>query len=149
MILCPYPTPQSRVLPEKLTVPRLVKKLSEFYETRRLIIVFKTARHLLLSWARLIQLMPSRPKSLKFVLILPFQHTPRYSNWPLSFFSPPKHPTRATCPAYLSLYSIVIYEIKFVNTQTINVAYHSPVLIITQTSSMWLPSSQIVHRKSA
>jgi hypothetical protein len=39
-------TPWSRVLPEKLTGPQLVKKFHAFYETRRFITAFTTARHL-------------------------------------------------------------------------------------------------------
>ena len=42
----------SRVLLEKLTVCRLVKKIPTFYGTRRFITAFTTARHLSLSWAR-------------------------------------------------------------------------------------------------
>ena len=39
----------SRILPEKLTRPKLLKKLPAFYGTRRFITVFTTARHLSLS----------------------------------------------------------------------------------------------------
>jgi hypothetical protein len=42
-------TPLSRGLPEKLTVPKLVKKFPAFYGTRRFITVFTAARHLYLS----------------------------------------------------------------------------------------------------
>jgi hypothetical protein len=38
-------TPRSRVLPEKLTGPQLLKKFPEFYENRRFVITFTTARH--------------------------------------------------------------------------------------------------------
>jgi hypothetical protein len=41
--------PWSRVLPEKLTVPRLVKKFPAFYESQTFITVFVTASHLSLS----------------------------------------------------------------------------------------------------
>jgi hypothetical protein len=51
-------TPWSRVLPEKLKRPELLKKVPAFYGTRRFITVFTRARHLSLSWARLIQSMP-------------------------------------------------------------------------------------------
>ena len=43
-------TPCCRVLPEKLTVSQLVKKLPEFYVTRRFIAAF-TSSHTSLSWA--------------------------------------------------------------------------------------------------
>jgi hypothetical protein len=48
----PYPklhTPRSRVLPEKLICPQLVKKFPAFYGTRRFITAFTSARHLSLS----------------------------------------------------------------------------------------------------
>jgi hypothetical protein len=50
-----YVTLGKRTLPEKLTVPEPVEKFPTFYETRRFITVFTTARNLSLSWARLIQ----------------------------------------------------------------------------------------------
>jgi hypothetical protein len=50
-----------RVLLEKATVPRLLKKLLAFHGTRRFIIVFTTAYHLPLSRARSIQSMPIHP----------------------------------------------------------------------------------------
>jgi hypothetical protein len=43
------PTPRSRVLLEELIVAQLVKKFPAFYETRKLITAFRTARHLSLS----------------------------------------------------------------------------------------------------
>ena len=42
-------TLRSRVLHEKLTVPQPVKKFPTFYETRRFITAFTSARHLFLS----------------------------------------------------------------------------------------------------
>jgi hypothetical protein len=48
-------TPWRRVHPEKLKRPKLLKKFAAFYKTRRFIAVFTIARHLSLSWARLIQ----------------------------------------------------------------------------------------------
>ena len=50
------PTPWSRVLPEKVTRPKLLKKLPAFYGTRRFITA--TARHLSLSSATSIQSVP-------------------------------------------------------------------------------------------
>jgi hypothetical protein len=51
-------TPYSKVLPEKLTGPQLVKKFHALYGIRKFITAFITARHLSLSWKRLIQSMP-------------------------------------------------------------------------------------------
>jgi len=42
-------TPWSRVLLEKLILSKLVKKFPAFYETRRFITTFTSARHLSLS----------------------------------------------------------------------------------------------------
>jgi hypothetical protein len=44
--------PWSRVLPEKLTGPQLLKKCPAFYATRKSITAFTTARHLSLSCTR-------------------------------------------------------------------------------------------------
>jgi hypothetical protein len=63
-------TPWSRVLPEKLKRPELLKKFPAFYGTLRFITAFTRARHLSLSWARLIQFMPPHPTSRGFILIL-------------------------------------------------------------------------------
>jgi hypothetical protein len=51
-------TPWSRVFPEKRKRPKLLKKLPVFYGARRFITAFTRARHLSLSWARVIQSMP-------------------------------------------------------------------------------------------
>ena len=48
-------TPCARDALEKTVFPQLVKKYPAFYDKRRLITVFKRARHLFLSCARLIQ----------------------------------------------------------------------------------------------
>ena len=65
-------TPWSRVLPEKLPGPRLVKKFPAFYGIQTSISAFTTARHLSLSWARSIQPMPpSRFLKTHFNIILP------------------------------------------------------------------------------
>ena len=59
-------TPWGRVLLEKLTGFQLLKKLPEFYGTRRFITAFTRARHMSLSWASSIQSTSWRP-----ILILP------------------------------------------------------------------------------
>jgi hypothetical protein len=76
-------TPWSRVLPEKLTRPELLKKFPAFYGTRRFITVFTTARHLSLSWTRSIQSTNPPPQSqlskFHFNIILP--STPGSFKW--------------------------------------------------------------------
>jgi hypothetical protein len=63
-------TPCSRVPLEKPTDLQLVKKFPAFYVTRRFIAAFKSARHLSLSWASLIQSIPPHPTSWRSILIL-------------------------------------------------------------------------------
>ena len=48
----------------------LVKKFPAFYETRRFITAFTSARHLSLSWARSLQSIPLHPTSWRSILIL-------------------------------------------------------------------------------
>jgi len=60
----------SRVHLEKLTGSQLIKKFPAFYGTQRFITTFTTAHHLSLSWATLIQFMPSHPTSWRSILIL-------------------------------------------------------------------------------
>jgi len=57
------PTTWSRVLPEKLTSPQLVKIFPVFYGTRRSITAFTTASQLSLPSARSIQSIPPHPTS--------------------------------------------------------------------------------------
>jgi len=63
-------TPWIRVLLEKLTGLRLVKKVPAFYGTRMSITAFTSARHLSLSWARSIRPMPPHPTSWRYILVL-------------------------------------------------------------------------------
>jgi hypothetical protein len=73
-------TPWSRVLPEKLKRPELLKKFPTFYGTRRFITAFTRARHLSLSWATLIQSMPpSNLSQVHFNIIHPSM--PGSSKW--------------------------------------------------------------------
>ena len=65
-------TPWSRVLLENLTGFQLVKKFTPFYETRRFITPFTSARYLSLSWASLIQSIPPHPTFWRSSLILSF-----------------------------------------------------------------------------
>jgi hypothetical protein len=71
MYVCIYSlTPCSTDLLEKLTGFQLVKKFPTFYETRKFITAFTSARHLSLSWASSIQSATSHPTSLKCISIL-------------------------------------------------------------------------------
>lgn len=63
------PTLCSRVLLPKLT-GQLVRKYSMFYETRRFIIAFTTARYISLTWAGPIQFMPPPPNPISWWAVL-------------------------------------------------------------------------------
>ena len=65
-----YLTPRSRALPGKLTVPKLVKNFPAFYGTRKFITAFTSTRRMSLSWATIIQYLPSFSTSWKSILIL-------------------------------------------------------------------------------
>ena len=62
--------PCSRVILEKLTGSQLVKTFPAIYTNRKFITAFTSARHMSLSWASLIQSMPSQPTSWRSILIL-------------------------------------------------------------------------------
>ena len=53
----------------KLIISQLVKKFSALYRTGRFIIAFMSAHQLSLSWATLIQSMPSHPTSRRSILM--------------------------------------------------------------------------------
>ena len=63
-------TPWCRVLLEKLTGLRLVKKFPAFHRTRRFITALTSVRHLSLSWASSIQSIYPHPTFWRSVLIL-------------------------------------------------------------------------------
>jgi hypothetical protein len=63
----------NRTLLTRVSLPHHVQKFTEFYETRKLITVFTTVRHLFLSWATLVQSAPSQQISLPPILII-FSH---------------------------------------------------------------------------
>ena len=58
------------MLPEKLTVPHLVKKYPAFYGTRKFIIALTNGRQLSIYWARSIQCMLSHPPSWRSTILL-------------------------------------------------------------------------------
>ena len=104
------PTPYSRVLPDKLTGPQLVKKFPSFYGTRKFITAFTSTDHLFLSSARAIHSMLTHPPSWKihFNIILPLRLSLSNGLFPLglptkTLHSPLPSPIRSTSPAHLIL----------------------------------------------
>ena len=70
-------------MPEKLTVPQLIKKLYVFYTTRKFINVFTKARDSSLCWVKLIPPTYSYPIPRRYILILhslPHTHTHTHSH---------------------------------------------------------------------
>jgi len=107
-------TPLSRVLLDKLIGSPLVKKFPAFYETRRFITAFTSARHLFISCSRSIQSMPPHATSRRSILIL-FSHLGVClpsglfpSGFPTkTLYKSLRSRIRATCPAHLILLDFI------------------------------------------
>jgi len=111
-------TPWSRVLLDKLTGSQIIKKFPTFYESRRFITVFTSARHLFLSWASSMQSIPSHLTSWRSTLI-PYSHlrlglpTGLFpSGFPIKpLYTSLLSPICATCPAHLIILDFITRKI--------------------------------------
>jgi hypothetical protein len=107
-----------------LTGLKLLKKFPAFYGTRKFDTAFTRARHLFLSWARLIHSIPLHPTCWRSILI-PSQLCLGLPSGllPLGFptktlYAPLLSPVRAACPAYLSLHDLVTRMVPFLFLKT-------------------------------
>jgi hypothetical protein len=111
-ICTPYPilhTPWSRVLREKLTGFQLVKKFHTLCGNRRFITAFTGARHLFLSWARIIQSIPAcNFLKIHFNIVLPF--IPESSKWSPSLRFPHQNPV---CTSPLPIWALYTANLIF------------------------------------
>jgi hypothetical protein len=98
-------TPWSRILPEKLSGPQLLKKSPAFYTARRFITAFTTARHLSLSWTRSDQsVIPSYFSQIHFNIMLP--SASRSSKWSTSLRFSHQNPVSASTHTVKIYYKI-------------------------------------------
>ena len=139
-------TPFNRMLLQKLTLSRLVKKFPTFYGAQSFITAFTPARHLSLSWDSSIQSTPPHPASWKFILILT---THLRLGLPSGFF-PSGFPTktiitpllyhiRATCPVHLILLDFITRKIFGEQYRSLSSSLCS-FLHSSVTSSFWGPN---------
>jgi hypothetical protein len=153
--LCYLLTPCNRVLLEKLTLSKLVKKFPTFYGTRMFITALTRAQHLSLSWARSIQSKPPLLTSWRPIFIL-------QSHLRLSLPSgllPSDFPTkilytsllsliRATWPAHLILLDLISRKIFCVTYRSFSSSLcsflHSPVWVREKMKHVW----QCVYSKN-
>jgi hypothetical protein len=101
----------STALLEKLTGPQLVKNFPASYDSRKFITTFTSARHLTLSCAKWIQLMPSSHfLNIRFNIFLP--STLRSSNRSRTTVSPPK--ANMLLSSYLNMYLAYLISVLLI-----------------------------------
>jgi len=137
--------------PSLETVTQLVKKFSAFNGNGRFITVFKTARHLFLTRARVIQSNSPISTSLWSILILSSHLRLRSSKWSLSLRSIHQYPActspvpiHATCFAHLLNLMTWIYGEH--RTWSLSLCFlQSPVTssVLGLLAQYWIPSAYV------
>ena len=139
-------TPWSRVIFEKITGLKPVKKFPAFYGTRRFITAFTSARQLSLSWASSIQSVPQHPTSWRSILILSSQlrlglPSGLFPSGLLTkaLYTPLLSPIPITCPAHLILPNLITLKMLGEQYRSLSSSLcsflHSPL-----TSSLLVPN---------
>ena len=137
-------TPWSRVFLEKLTGSAASQEIPHIFGTRRFITVFKSARHLSLSWANSIQSPQPPPTSWRSILIL-FSHL--RLGLPNGLF-PSGFPTRTLCtplPSQLK-YCMSFKIISYIWTARSDSKLMRLVpkkYFIYSSNTMWSPSKNV------
>jgi len=117
-------TPWCRVLLEKLTGLKLVKKFPAYHGTRRFITALTSVRHMSLSWANPIQSIYPHPTSWRSILILSTHLRLGLPGGLLPPVSPPRHYTppsphpyapHAQPISFISILSPVQYWVRSTN----------------------------------
>jgi hypothetical protein len=101
-------SPQSNVLPKRLTVPQPVKETLILYETRRFNTAFTTAHHPFLGQVSPVYTTPSILILFSY-LLLGLPSGLFLSGLPTkTLYAPLPYPICATCPAHLTLFDVII-----------------------------------------
>jgi hypothetical protein len=125
-----YFTLWSRVLLEKLTGSRLVKKFPTFYGNRKFITALTSARHLSLFWASSTQSIPQNPTSWRSILILSSHQSLRFSSGLFPWGFPHQNPIYASPLPHTCYVLHPFHSSRFDNPNNIGWGLQIPKLLI-------------------
>ena len=143
-------TPWSRVLLEKLSGLKLVKKFPAFYGTQKFITTFTNVHHLSLSWVSSIHSIPPHPTSWKPILILSYHLRLVFPSglFPSSFPTETLYTSllsliRTTCTAHLIFLDFITPIILSEEYRSLTLSYGVPVR--ERYGSTLLPAKREQH----